>query len=51
MRYLLITDDAAPEDIREAIADLRTKQRACSLAEIREDIGADIDELLDMLHA
>ena len=44
-RYVLITDDAAPEDIREAIAILRTKQRACS-----EDIGADIDELLDMLH-
>lgn len=50
MRYLVITDDAAPEDIREAIANLRTKQRACSLSEIREDIGRDIDELLDLLH-
>ena len=49
MRYLVITDDATPEDIREAITNLRTKQRACSLSEIREDIGADLDELLDLL--
>lgn len=49
MRYLRITDDATPEDIREAIANLRAKQRACALAEIRDDIGADIDELLEML--
>lgn len=49
MRYLVITDDASPDDIREAITNLRAKQRACSLSEIRDDISGDIDELLDML--
>lgn len=51
MRYLRITDDASPEELREAIANLRAKQQACSLSEIREDISADIDELLDLLSA
>lgn len=49
MRYLRVTDDATREDIAEAIGNLRAKQKACSLAEIREDISADIDELLEML--
>ena len=49
MRYLVITDDATPQDLREAIVNLWTKQRACCVALIRDEIDADIDELLDLL--
>ena len=48
-RYLVITDDASPEDLREAILNLRAKQRACCVALIRDEIDADVNELLDLL--
>ena len=49
MRYLVITDDASPDDLRESITNLRTKQRACCIPSTRDELDADISELLDML--
>ena len=49
MRYLVINDDATPQDLREAISNLRAKQRHCGVQVIRDEIDADVNELLDML--
>ena len=49
MRYLVISDDATPDDIREAINHLRAKQLRCVIASTRAEVAADIDELLDLL--
>jgi hypothetical protein len=48
-RYLVVTDDATPADICEAITNLRAKQRAACIESTRREIGADVDELLDLL--
>lgn len=49
MRYLIVTEDAGPDEICEAITNLRTKQRAACIESTRQEISADIDELLEML--
>lgn len=49
MRYLLIDGTETPEDLREAIVTLRAKQRLACIASTRAEIGADIDELIDLL--
>ena len=51
MRYLIINDDATPQDLREAISNLRAKQRGCGVALIRDELDADVNELLDLLAA
>ncbi len=49
MRYLVIEDDASREDICEAITNLRAKQLRCCIPSTAAEVGADIDELLEML--
>jgi hypothetical protein len=49
MRYLVITDDASPDDLREAITHLREKQRRACIPSTRDELNADINELLDLL--
>lgn len=49
MRYLTITDDASPDDLREAITHLRAKQRTACIQSTRDELDADINELLDAL--
>jgi hypothetical protein len=49
MHFICITDDAEPDDIREAIGHLRAKRRACQVETIRLEIDEDVDELLDLL--
>ena len=51
MRYLTITDDSTRAEIEEAMVHLRAKQRACCIALIRDEIGEDISELLDLWKA
>lgn len=49
MRYLLVTDDASADDLREAITNLRAKQRRACIQSTRDELDADINELLDLL--
>lgn len=49
MRYLIVGDDADPATIREAIGQLRAKQLRACIQSTRDEIQADIDELLDLL--
>lgn len=44
---IVVTDESSRADLAEAICHLRAKQRAACLAEIRAEVGAAIDELLD----
>jgi hypothetical protein len=48
-RYLVVTDDATPADICEAITNLRAKQRRAVIPSTAAEIGEEIDELLDWL--
>lgn len=48
MRYVLIRDDAPLEDIDEALKALRFKRAQTKLPCVREWIGQDVDELLEM---
>ena len=48
MHYLLIHDDAPRADLEQAMSQLRAKQRACRVGQIRDELGEDIDELLEM---
>ena len=48
MRFVLIRDDASLADIDEAIVNLRAKQRKACIPSTRDEIGQDIDELLDL---
>lgn len=51
MRYFVITDDASPDDLREAITNLRAKQRTACIQSTRDELDADMSELLDLLQA
>ena len=46
---LVIDDHATPEDLREAIIHLRARQRGAVIPSTAEEIGAEIDKLLDRL--
>ena len=48
MHYLLIHDDAPRADLEQAMNQLRAKQRACRVGQIRDELSEDIDELLEM---
>lgn len=48
MRYILIRDDATLEDIEQALILVRAKQRKACIASTRDEIGEDINELLEM---
>ena len=49
MRFLLITDDATADELREAILHLREKQRRAVIQSTRDELDADMSELLDLL--
>lgn len=49
MRFLRIDADASDAELREAITHLRTKQLRACIPSTYDEIGADIDELLDAL--
>jgi hypothetical protein len=49
MRYLVVNDDASADDLREAITHLRAKQRRACIQSTRDELDADISELLDLL--
>ena len=49
MKYLVITDDATADDLREAITHLRDKQRRAVIQSTRDELDADMGELLDLL--
>lgn len=51
MRYLVVNDDASPDEIREAITNLREKQQRACIPSTAEEIGEDINELLEILFA
>lgn len=51
VRFLVITDDADRAQLEEAVAHLRTKQQRCVIASTREEIQADIDELIELWSA
>ena len=47
MRYLVIRDDADQPTLDEAIRTLAAKKARACIASTRDEIQADIDELLD----
>jgi hypothetical protein len=49
MRYLIVDDEATADDLREAITHLRDKQRRACIQSTRDELDADINELLDLL--
>ena len=49
MHFLIIGDDATEDDLKQAIVQLRDKQRRACIASTRAEIGEDIDEALDLL--
>lgn len=49
MRFLVVTDDADRATLEEAISNLRAKQLAAVIQSTRDELAADIDELLDLL--
>lgn len=49
MRYLLIDGSETADDLVEAINALRAKQRSAVIGSTRDELGRDIDELLDLL--
>jgi hypothetical protein len=51
MRYLIVDDEATADDLREAITHLRDKQRRAVIQSTRDELGQDVDELLDQLIA
>ena len=48
MRYLLIDGTETPDELCEAITALRAKQRNAVIGSTRDEIGADIDELIEL---
>lgn len=46
---LVITDDSPRSELEEAIGHLRAKQRAVFDPQVKAELQASIDELLDML--
>ena len=49
MRFALLAGDETAEDLRELVTNLRERQRRAGIASVRDELGADIDEVLDML--
>ena len=49
MRFALLTGDETAEDLRELVTNLRERQRRAGIASVRDELGADIDECLDLL--
>lgn len=47
MRFIVIRDDADRDTLDAAIITLRAKQSRAVIASTADEIGADIDELLD----
>lgn len=48
MRHIIVSDDATRATIDQAIAALRAKQRRAVIPSTADEIGEEIDELLDM---
>lgn len=46
---LVITEDSTPAEITEAISHLRAKQRLVQVQQVRDELEADINDLLDRL--
>ena len=49
MRFALLAGDETAEDLRELVVNLRARQRRAVIASVRDELGADIDEVLDVL--
>lgn len=49
MRYLIVDDEATADDLREAITHLREKQKRACIQSTRDELDADMSELLDLL--
>lgn len=47
-KFVLIRDDASLPEIEAALIRVRGKQRRACIPSTRDEIGEDIDELLDM---
>ena len=47
MKFIRVSDDTGPDEIAEAVRDLRAKQERTELAEVRAELAADIDELVE----
>lgn len=51
MKRIIVSDDATRATIDQAIAALRAKQRRAVIPSTAEEIGEEIDDLLDMREA
>lgn len=48
-RFLTVSDDASTADLREAVANLRSRQVLCTDPHVRADLGESIDEVVAMI--
>ena len=48
MKYLRVTDDSTRADLEQAIGRLRAKRQVVRTSEVRHEIGAEVDELIEM---
>ena len=49
MRFALLAGDETADDLRELVTNLRARQRRAVIASVRDELGEDIDEVLDVL--
>ena len=49
MRFALLAGDETADDLRELVTNLRARQRRAVIASVRDELGEDIDEVLDLL--
>ena len=48
MKFIVVRDTDTADEIAEAVRHLRAKQERTELAEVRAELSADIDELVDL---
>lgn len=48
VRYLILTGDEQRPDLEQAMTGLRHRQSVCQVRSIRDELDADINELIDL---
>lgn len=50
MKYLLLTGDETRHDLETAMQGLRHRQQRAKIPKVRDELDADINELIDRWH-
>lgn len=49
LRHIILTGDETPDDLRQAIANLRAHQRKTPIPSTKDELNEDINAVFDML--